>query len=127
MNVMHNVLTKRMSCSSLGAEESSQSKVPQFDYTLGRDKHIGRFYVPMHDPARVHMVERTADLYEVFPDGLLGDQTILFFEVLCKNTRSQSEGQIKCIFNDIKGLILLISSLKPMLRVLIRIASVRLF
>ena len=116
MNVMHNVLTKRMTCSSLGAEESSQSKVPQFDYTLSRDKHIGRFFVPMHDPARVHMVERTADLYEVFPDDLLGDQTILFFEVLCKNTRSQSE-----------GLILLISSLKPMLRLLIRIASVRLF
>ena len=62
-----------MSCSSLGAEESSQSKVTEFDYTLSCDKHIGRFDVPMHDPARVHVVESTADLYEVFPDGLLGD------------------------------------------------------
>ena len=38
----------------------------------------------MHDPAGVHVLERTAELDEVLPDGPLRDQPLLFFEMLLK-------------------------------------------
>lgn len=71
-----------MSCCSFGTEESSKTKIPKLDDTLSRDKHISRFDVSVHDTSRVHVVESTANLYEVFPDSLLGDQSVLFLEVL---------------------------------------------
>lgn len=36
----------------------------------------------MHDPAGVHVLQSAADLVEVFPNGLLWNQTALFFEML---------------------------------------------
>ena len=38
----------------------------------------------MHDPTGMHVVEGTADLVEVLPDGSFRDQTLLFLKVLRK-------------------------------------------
>ena len=38
----------------------------------------------VHDPAGVHVLERTAELDKVLPDGPLRDQPLLFFEMLLK-------------------------------------------
>lgn len=43
----------------------------------------------MHDAAHVHVLERRADLNEVLPDGLLGDQPLLLLEML----RTQCTGR----------------------------------
>ena len=36
----------------------------------------------MHDPFLVHVVESLAQLLEVLPDGLFGNESLLFLEVL---------------------------------------------
>lgn len=71
-----------MSSSSLGAEKSTKSQIPQLNHTLGCYKHIGWLDVSVHDTSGVHVVQGTTDLYEVFPDGLLWDKSVLPLEML---------------------------------------------
>ena len=73
-----------MSCCCLGAKESAQSKISEFDNALRCYKNVGWFDVPVHNTSGMHVVEGATDLNKIFPDGLLWDETILLLEVLDK-------------------------------------------
>jgi hypothetical protein len=68
------------------AEEATQAEVAKLDGALGRDEHIGRLQVAMHDTAAVHVLQCARYLQEILPYGLLGYEAILFLEVLDEQT-----------------------------------------